>query len=149
MSWHDLNPAGRMAAMREELIISAPFFGALFASQDLVARESIGTAAVNGKALTYAPSFVAGLSELQCLGVGVHETLHLALMQRRRPPMAARAARMRQDARRTIPALEIAASKAKARRRRTLANVAPFWMLPTLPKAWPKREPKPRQWCGK
>jgi predicted metal-dependent peptidase len=79
-SWHDLNPRARMERTTTELTVAAPFFSALFCSQELEERESIGTAAVNGKSVIYAPSYVAGLSELECLGMAAHESLHLALL---------------------------------------------------------------------
>src|SRR4051812_7153160 len=79
-SWHDLDSAARMARTADELTIAAPFFASLFLSQTLESRESIGTMAVDGKRVIYGPSFVAKLTELECLGVAVHESLHLALL---------------------------------------------------------------------
>lgn len=79
-SWYDLDSAARMARTADELTVAAPFFASLFLSQQLESRESIGTMAVDGKRVIYAPSFVAKLSELECLGVAVHESLHLALL---------------------------------------------------------------------
>ena len=76
-SWHDKNPAERMLSTRSALVTAQPFFGCIALSQKLVADESVGTAAVDGKSLFYAPSFVAKLSELECMGVYMHEIFHL------------------------------------------------------------------------
>lgn len=79
-SWHDKTPAERMLSTRSALVTAQPFFGCIALSQKLVADESVGTAAVDGKSLFYAPSFVAKLSELECMGVYMHEIFHLVHM---------------------------------------------------------------------
>lgn len=79
-SIRDKSAHERLLRARAALITGQPFFGALALSQTLVERPSIETAAVDGKSLFYAPSFVQGLTEPQTIGMLAHEVMHVALM---------------------------------------------------------------------
>lgn len=68
----------RMIRARTALIMSQPFFGTLALYLQLVADESIGTMATDGKLLIYAPSFIESITEPELQGVIVHEVMHCA-----------------------------------------------------------------------
>lgn len=80
--WNDLAAAARMTAARSALITTAnaAFWGCLALSQKLTAAPSIGTAAVDGRSLIFAPDYIATLAELECIGLVAHEMTHLAGM---------------------------------------------------------------------
>lgn len=69
---------------RSRLVLRQPFFGALALGLELVEQESIGTMAVDGRRLIYAPSFLATLSDDEAEGVLAHEVLHCAYMHHTR-----------------------------------------------------------------
>jgi len=63
---------------RTALLIDQPFFGCLAMHLQLVEDESIGTMAVDGYSMYYAPIFVLSLTEIHLMGVVAHEVLHCA-----------------------------------------------------------------------
>ena len=70
--------ASVMLQARIDLVLSAPFFGALALRLDMIPDESIKTWSTDGKTLRYNPDYTLKLSHGQRKGVFAHEVLHCA-----------------------------------------------------------------------
>lgn len=68
----------RIVRARIRLVIQQPFFGVLALQLMIVEDESVGTMAVDGRHLYYAPAFLDTLTDHELEGVIVHEILHCA-----------------------------------------------------------------------
>jgi predicted metal-dependent peptidase len=73
--------ARRMRDARTALVLDHPFFGHLALRLALIedSNKAGGTAATDGRAIYYCPTFVASLPQAQLVGLMAHEVLHPAL----------------------------------------------------------------------
>lgn len=68
----------RVEKARTQLSITSPFFGTLALHLQMVETDTVDTMAVDGVNLFFNPKFVTSISEVELLGVNVHEVLHCA-----------------------------------------------------------------------
>jgi predicted metal-dependent peptidase len=71
------NERQRLMKARTTLVLNGPFFGLLALRLKLVEAPWIGTCGTDGKHHWYNPSYIAGLSDDECVGIWVHEILHV------------------------------------------------------------------------
>ena len=70
--------AARVSAAKTDLVLGHPFFGVLVLAAPIDPSDAIPTAATDGVRILYNPSFIAGLTSAELLGVLAHEVLHCA-----------------------------------------------------------------------
>lgn len=74
-----MTAAQKITRARTQLLLNHPFFGTLALRLEMIAQPEVGTMAVDGRHLFYAPAFVDGLAEAELIGVLAHEVMHCAL----------------------------------------------------------------------
>jgi len=63
-----------------QMLLKSPWFASLFLNLIRVETESVDTMAVDGTHLFFNPEFTMSLTDKECLGVLMHETVHIALL---------------------------------------------------------------------
>lgn len=76
----------RLAKARTALVLDHPFFGALSLRMEFVdsPAKAQSTMATDGRALYYAPDFIAGLDDAALVGLLAHEVMHCAMLHHTR-----------------------------------------------------------------
>lgn len=72
------DPTQRLRRAKVSLLLDHPFFGTLATRLPNELDETTPTAAINGERIRWNPTFLAGLTDRQLLGVYIHEILHAA-----------------------------------------------------------------------
>ena len=63
-----------------QMLLRYPWWASLYLNLVRIETESVPTMAVDGTHLFYNPTFTVGLTDLECIGVLMHETAHCAFL---------------------------------------------------------------------
>ena len=74
-----MNAYDKLIKARTLLILDHPFFGCLSMKLKLVERDSLQTAATDGKSIFFNNKFIESIAKLEVVGLLAHEIMHVAL----------------------------------------------------------------------
>jgi predicted metal-dependent peptidase len=75
----EYNPRDRIESARMTLVLEFPFYGSVFLRMTIIEDDTCRTAWTDGVCIGYNVAYLSTLTDLQIIGVFVHEVLHVML----------------------------------------------------------------------